>query len=210
MTAELRPSLRERKREQTWTALHEAAATAALEHERLADVTVDAIADKAGVSPRTFFNYFPTKEDAVLGLRTPSIGEEIAAAFTIDDDDDLVEKVTFVLFQVFRTSSGASRDRRAELTRRHPELIRKRMEHMEGVQQIVAALVADRLSAGTRLQLAEQGFDVADAAQMIVAAAGSVLRTSMRTMLAASPTSDETLILRRATALFKVVTRSTY
>ena len=31
-------------------------------------VTVEAIAEAAGVSTRTFFNYFPTKDDAILGI----------------------------------------------------------------------------------------------------------------------------------------------
>ena len=45
------------------------------------DATVDAIAERAGVSPRTVFNYFPTKEEAVLGVCPARLSEEDAAAF---------------------------------------------------------------------------------------------------------------------------------
>ena len=41
--------------------------------------TVDEIAEAAGLSRRSFFRYFPTKEDAVLGLLY-DLGEELAAA----------------------------------------------------------------------------------------------------------------------------------
>ena len=68
-------SLRERRREQTWTAIHEAALKRVREHG-MRGTTVEEIAQEAGVSPRTFFNYFPSKEDAVLGLREPVVSEE--------------------------------------------------------------------------------------------------------------------------------------
>jgi AcrR family transcriptional regulator len=62
--------LRERKKAETRAALQNAAL-------RLADelgpekVTVEAVAEAAGVSPRTFFNYFPSKEAAILGTQSP-------------------------------------------------------------------------------------------------------------------------------------------
>jgi AcrR family transcriptional regulator len=65
MTVELAPSRRERKKQATRHALHEAAFALAEEHG-LAGVTVEAIADRADVAPRTFFNYFACKEDAIL------------------------------------------------------------------------------------------------------------------------------------------------
>jgi AcrR family transcriptional regulator len=62
-TAEL--GLRERKKTATRQALHEAAVRLSIEHgtDRL---TVEAIADEAGVSRRTFSNYFANKEEALL------------------------------------------------------------------------------------------------------------------------------------------------
>lgn len=59
--------LRERKKQETRTALRRAALDLAL-RDGYDAVTVDAIAEAANVSPRTFRNYFSSKEDAVLSL----------------------------------------------------------------------------------------------------------------------------------------------
>ena len=58
--------LRERKKAETRAALKYAALELA---DRLGPdkVSIEAIALAAGVSPRTFFNYFASKEDAILG-----------------------------------------------------------------------------------------------------------------------------------------------
>ncbi len=65
MSVTAEPGLRERKKAATRQALHAAAVRLAIEHgaER---VTVEAIADEAGVSRRTFSNYFASKEQALL------------------------------------------------------------------------------------------------------------------------------------------------
>lgn len=58
-------SLRARRRVQTRSEIHDAAVELVLERG-FNEVTVDEIAEAAGVSPRTFFNYFPTKQEAIF------------------------------------------------------------------------------------------------------------------------------------------------
>lgn len=59
--------LRERKKRQARIQTHRAALELVQEHG-LAHVTVEMIAERAGISQRTFFNHWATKESAVLGL----------------------------------------------------------------------------------------------------------------------------------------------
>jgi AcrR family transcriptional regulator len=73
------PGLRQRKRTATFQALSRAAIDLALEAGGVDDLTIDAIADRANVSRRTFFNYFPSKEACftwpLASLATRYLGE---------------------------------------------------------------------------------------------------------------------------------------
>jgi AcrR family transcriptional regulator len=63
--------LRERKKAATREALHHAAVS--LYRQRGPEaVTCEDICEAAGVSPRTFFNYFATKDEAVLSVDIPA------------------------------------------------------------------------------------------------------------------------------------------
>jgi AcrR family transcriptional regulator len=65
-SAEIDGGLRERKRAATRAAV--TAVARSLTAERgLNGYTVEEVCERAGISRRTFFNYFPTKEDAIIG-----------------------------------------------------------------------------------------------------------------------------------------------
>jgi AcrR family transcriptional regulator len=72
--------LRERKRAATRLAIAEAARLLTARHG-FNGFTVEEVCERAGISRRTFFNYFPTKEDAILGHPGDHIPEELARAF---------------------------------------------------------------------------------------------------------------------------------
>lgn len=205
-TSAERPSLRERKREQTWRAIHDAAAALALAHEQIADVSVDMIAERANISQRTFFNYFSSKEDAILGQRPPTIDDEIAASFVLEPGDDPVEKVAFLLISVFREATAASgtKQRRA-LMAQHPGLIGRGMAHVEDVRHQVRDLVVMRLAEQPRWQ---DSPDLEDAAQLVVLTASAVMRTAIPRLLNAADAAEETAIVHQVNDLLQEFTRS--
>ncbi|MBE7701745.1 TetR/AcrR family transcriptional regulator [Oerskovia sp. Sa1BUA8] len=72
--------LRERKKRERREALIDAAQTLVLERG-LDRVTVEDICTSVGVSTRTFFNYFASKDDAVLGVEEFSPSPEAVRTF---------------------------------------------------------------------------------------------------------------------------------
>ncbi|EWS99987.1 TetR family transcriptional regulator [Intrasporangium oryzae NRRL B-24470] len=78
--------LRERKKRETRSAIHRAALDL-VEEKGYAAVTTDAIAARAGVSARTFFNYYPSKDAAVLGTRPEDL-DQVAARIETQPADE--------------------------------------------------------------------------------------------------------------------------
>src|ERR671930_1848669 len=74
-----RSGLRERKKQATREALRVAALRLALERGP-ENVRVDDIAEAAGVSPRTYNNYFSSREQAIVAAVTAERESRIAAA----------------------------------------------------------------------------------------------------------------------------------
>lgn len=63
----------------------------------LHDVTVDDICHQAGISQRTFFNHFSTKEEAVFGKDFTGFDEQDAREFLVSTSGDLIADVLRLL-----------------------------------------------------------------------------------------------------------------
>ncbi|WP_030442354.1 TetR/AcrR family transcriptional regulator [Actinoplanes subtropicus] len=100
-------TLREHKKQTTRVALQEAALRLALAHGP-EQVRVDDIAEAAGVSPRTYNNYFSSREHAIVAAVTAQRGSRIVAAIADRPDDvDLATAVIdAVVGQYTDTGSG--------------------------------------------------------------------------------------------------------
>jgi AcrR family transcriptional regulator len=139
--------LRERQKHARRAALIDAAHHLVARHG-LDAVTVDAICAHAGVSSRTFFNYFESKDDAVLGMEPLSIDPRLAESFAsggptgeLAADLEALARGVLVAPVMTRHRMAAA----AELARREPRLSARYLAWMERYREQVDALVRRRL-----------------------------------------------------------------
>lgn len=96
--------LRERKKRETLLAIHRAALDLVEEHG-FGAVTTEQIAERAGVSPRTFFNYYSSKDGAVLGRRAEDYDELRRAMLAAPADESPLEVIRRLVSDYFSSSS---------------------------------------------------------------------------------------------------------
>jgi AcrR family transcriptional regulator len=141
------PGLRERKRRATRLAIQQAALRIAIEHG-LAAVTVDEVSRRADISPRTFFNYFPSKEQAILG-EDPTLpqGEDVETFVAGGPSGELLSDLGALLVHSARelTEERGLIGERQQVLRAHPELFSQRMASMKEFQSGIQAVVERRL-----------------------------------------------------------------
>lgn len=145
MTAPDQLGLRERKRLATRQTIQRAALQVVRE-QGLDGATVDEIARVADVSPRTFFNYFPSKEDAILGDAPTLVGNPEIEWFVADRGPVLQGLARVVVHGSTRLLSDADllMERRA-LGKRYPELGVRRMANLHRFEEELTDLARRRL-----------------------------------------------------------------
>jgi AcrR family transcriptional regulator len=144
------PGLRERKKQQTRRAIHEAAYRL-IDEQGVDATTVEQICRAAEVSGRTFFNYFPSKAAAALALPVDIISEETRARF-LASRGGLVWELCDVV------GSGAEftpdHARIKSLLVRHPELLSTLSGTMIELRSQFVALAAERAASQEQAELA--------------------------------------------------------
>src|SRR5579862_1215179 len=144
---------RDRKKHETRRALRDAALKLVAERG-FAQVTVEDIAEAADVATRTFFNYFPSKESAVIGAdpdRIEGLRSELLARPADESPLRAVSKVALVYASAIDQELddlGEGREawfRRFCIVRSDPDLHGAYVAHVGEVERALAAALAERM-----------------------------------------------------------------
>lgn len=167
----------------------------------LAAATIDRIAEKSGISRRTFFNYFPSKEDAILGIREPVIPEDALDEFNSSSADNLTRTV-FLLARVFQAARppSASKMMRRDVVAKLPDLLGHFARSGEVVAKLVEPVIRPLLATPASAESdSTDSTDGTDEAQMLVSAAKAIIIAAYLknpTITQSDPTSSLTAAIK--------------
>ncbi|MDQ1580515.1 MAG: hypothetical protein QOD05_1290 [Microbacteriaceae bacterium] len=135
--------LRERKRVDTRERLQTAAVT--LVHQKgMEHATLDAICKEADVSTRTFFNYFDSKEAAILGLEDVAISSDsVSDLLEAHVGSGPIELTIRMVFGLLNPSvdSSALLPLRMKIINQYPQLLGRMANQLQRMtQQLTAAM----------------------------------------------------------------------
>jgi len=194
MSTQVRPTLRERQNARTRDEIEDAA-LGLFARQGYDATTVEQIAAAAGVSTRTFFRYFPTKEDAVFGDHAEVVARFRAALAAATARDGAASPLDRVRVAVLATQQPGRRPdheiTRARLVAGVPAL-RARFEILaEDLEDAAAAALAAALGPAPDADLR---------ARILAGAAFGALRAARRAA-ATLPDPDPERLVETAFAL---------
>ncbi|WP_193512998.1 TetR family transcriptional regulator [Streptomyces griseoloalbus] len=145
-------SWRERKKRATRAALVEAAVRMAVERG-VEHTTVDAISEAAGVSPRTFFNYFDSREEVFVLVGAESSARVRSALLEAPRELSPLEALRDAMAVELQEIEQQQELWRlhAEVLRRSPELLARSIGAHMADELDLAEAVAERIGAGSPL-----------------------------------------------------------
>jgi AcrR family transcriptional regulator len=140
-----RTGLREQKKQATREALREAALRLALECGP-DNVRVSDIAEAAGVSPRTYNNYFSSREQAIVAAVTTERESRVAAAVAATPVSvSLADAVVEAVVEQYTDPGGHGRDVLLLITTR-PTIRDAFVDTAAAIEHPLTAAIAERLS----------------------------------------------------------------
>lgn len=156
--------LRERKKAATREALSAAAFRLAVEHGP-ENVRVDDIAEAAGVSPRTYNNYFASREQAIVAAIVAERALRVGAAVrSRPADEPLADAVVEAVVEQYCEPAGDA----LLLITSGPSLRAEFVEAVASIEQPLAAAIADRTGSTDELATTVLAAAVSAAARVAV------------------------------------------
>ncbi len=201
-TSEAPAGLRERKREETRAHLEEAAVGIALA-QGIEHATVDAISAAANVSPRTFFNYFASKEDAILGVQDPAIAtaaiQQKVAEYA---GGDIVSAVIGVLAGAMgsRLPDHGVQKSRMKLAKKYPQLLTRQFDQFAAVSGQLIDAIETIITVSGRFA-GQSPEELRTSAELVLTICGGALRATFKNWMAAGGRGSQDEITARAISL---------
>lgn len=137
---------RERKKQATRAALREAALRLAI-RDGIENLTVERIADEADIALRTFFNYYSSKEEAVVAT-VSSAAEALIAEFRARPrTESVLRAFREAVLVILNESDAANRDYLAviRLIQRSPSLVPQQLAVLAAQEKALAEAIASRV-----------------------------------------------------------------
>jgi AcrR family transcriptional regulator len=130
----------------TRRAIQEAALRLFAQHG-VENVTIEQIADRADVGLRTFFNYFPTKEDAVLASTAPGFETLIAEVRARPADEPMIAALREAVMRVIQKEVTGNHDHLAAMrvVRDSPTLVPRQMAMQSTYEKTLAEVISSRV-----------------------------------------------------------------
>lgn len=166
--------MREQRKRETSRALTEAARALTADHG-FAGFTIEELCAEVGVSRRTFFNYFESKENAVFGFAVIDSRQEQLEADFLSQDGDLLDdfiNLTIRRFDLFNPLDDAPA--LFAVIEQEPRLLKAVFEQLSKNERRDMALIVRRTGSGT---------DAALRAEVIVHTVGALVRLCMDQLL---------------------------
>lgn len=142
--------LRERKKRERQRALRRAAIELTLE-KGFSTITIEDICERCGVSRRTFFNYFASKEEALLGRADTVFDDEDEPAIAVFEAGGptgrLLEDLERLLAGIVRTrlSHREERHQYHQILKQEPALMQAQMSRMGENERLFREMIQRRL-----------------------------------------------------------------
>lgn len=172
------PGRQELKKQATHAAVVEAAVRLVAEHG-VDKVTVDKIAAKANIVQRTFFNHFPTKEQALVAATGDSSADFNAAFRARPPGESVLQALRGALFEVFDRTKAMDpvRAKALRAIRTSPALMPYQLALLAKQEHDLADAIRERVTGGGRVEIDPLYPEVC------AAAAGAALRVVLNRWL---------------------------
>ena len=193
-------SLRNRKRAATRLSIRRAAIELGLEHG-YEHVTVDMICSASKISPRTFFNYFGSKEGVYASPNRAMPSEQRRRTFVESNNsgvfDDLFTLIADSLVEV--DSNLELFQARRQLIHETPELLHKEKSRISELEETYVDYVLERYRFQGRNNAKTP--DLADEAHLVVALVSGAMRFAMQKWVAGNFSTTPEELVRNTSAL---------